>query len=384
MLFINMSVIMVYSLNALYLSTVVGLSSFWIGMLEGAIEATSFIVKLCSGVLSDYFKRRKSIMLVGYALTALSKPLLYISSGYGAIFASRIIERVGNGIQGTPRDALVGDVAPSEHRGACYGLQRSLGLLGSIFGAILAIIAMSYTTDNFRTVFLIATIPATIALIILYAAVKEPKHAHYATDITVNKVERHPIHFKDMRRLGKEFWCLMIVVAIFMFARVTETFIVIDAHKNFGLPKSYASIIMFTYNITYCLCSFPIGLLADRFGRYRLLILGIAAFMLADIFIGMARNLTTLMIGVLFWGCQMGISQNIFASLVADLAPDDIRGTGFGFLYLISGLAVFIGGIIWGGVAVVYDVDFVFIMSFVMAGLSLLALLYFKPGQRKQ
>lgn len=375
---------MVYSLNALYLSTVVGISAFWIGMLEGAIEATSFIVKLCSGILSDYFKRRKNIMLIGYALTALSKPLLFISSGYGAIFLSRIIERVGNGVQGTPRDALVGDVAPAEHRGACYGLQRSLGLLGSICGAFFAIIAMYYTTDNFNTVFLIATIPATIALTILYVAVKEPKHSHYATDIKVNKVERHPIHLKDMRRLGKEFWYLMIVVAIFMFARVTETFIVIDAHKNFGLPKSYASSIMLVYNITYCLCSFPIGLLADRFGRYRLLVFGIAAFMLADIFIGAARNLTTLMIGVLFWGCQMGISQNIFASLVADLAPEDIRGTGFGFLYLISGLAVFIGGMIWGGVAVIYGVDVVFIMSFVMAALSLIALLYFKPGQRKQ
>jgi MFS family permease len=384
MLFINISVIMVYSLNALYLSTVIGISAVWIGLLEGAIEATSFLLKLFSGVLSDYFKRRKNIMLIGYALTAISKPLLGISSGYAAIFSSRILERIGNGMQGTPRDALVGDVAPAQHRGACYGLQRSLGLMGSILGALLSIIAMSYTTDNFRLVFLLASIPATIAFIILYFTVKEPKHAHYKNDIKISKTEeRHPIHWRDLSRLGKEFWCLMIVVAIFMMARVSETFIVLDAHKNFGLPKSYASGIMLIYNITYCLCSFPIGLLADRYGRYKILIVGIATFMIADLFIGMATNLTSIFIGVLFWGCQMGISQNIFASLVADFAPEDLRGTGFGVFYLISGLSVLFGGVIWGTIAHLYGEGSVFMLSFVVAGLSMATLLFFAPGKKK-
>jgi MFS family permease len=306
-------------------------SAVWIGLLEGAIEATSFLIKLFSGILSDYFKRRKNIMLIGYALTVISKPLLGMSSGYGAIFTSRIIERVGNGMQGTPRDALVGDVAPANHRGACYGLQRSLGIIGSFLGTLIAIAIMFFSNNNFRLVFMLATIPATIALTILYFAVKEPKHAHYATDIKIDKhTERHPIHWKDFPRLGKEFWSLMIVVAIFMLARVSETFIVLSAHKNLGLPQTYGPIIMTFYNITYCLCSYPIGLISDRIGRYKLLIVGISTFMIADLFIALAPNLYTLFIGVFFWGCQMGISQNIFASLVADLVPEDLRGTGFG------------------------------------------------------
>jgi MFS family permease len=375
---------MVYSLNALYLSTVMGVTSVWIGLLEGSIEAISFFMKLFSGVLSDYLKKRKNIMLIGYAMTAISKPLLGISFSYAAIFTSRIIERLGNGMQSTPRDALVGDVAPAQHRGACYGLMRSLGVLGSISGAFIAMVIMAYTTDNFRFVFLIAGVPASIALAILYFAVKEPKHAHYATDIKINKhSERHPIHWSDLSRLGKEYWGLMVVVAIFMLARVSETFIVLDAHKNFGLPKSYASFIMILYNITYCLCSFPIGLLSDRIGRFRLLVVGIGTLMIADLLIAMAPNLTTIFIGVLFWGCQMGISMNIFSSLVADLAPEDLRGTGFGVYYLISGISVIVGGVAGGTIAHFYGEGSAFTMSFVIAGLSMAALLFFAPGKKK-
>jgi len=385
MFLINISVIMVYSLNALYLSTVMGISTIWIGVLEGVVEATSSFMKLFSGVLSDYLKKRKNIMLVGYAMTAISKPLLGISSSFGATFVFRLVERVGNGVQSTPRDALIGDIAPTEHRGACYGLQRSLGLIGSISGGLLAWAAMSWTTDNFQSVFRLAFIPAIIAVGILYFAVKEPKHAHYANDIKVSKSqERHPIHWSDFKRLGKEYWGLMVMVAIFMLARVSETFIVLNAVKNFSLPRSYAPVIMILYNITYCLCSFPIGLVSDRIGRYKLLIVGISAFMFADLCIALAPNLYILFLGVLFWGCQMGISQNIFASLIADLAPEDLRGTGFGVFYLISGTSVIVGGAGAGRVADLYGEGSAFIMSLVIAGLSMVALLFFAPGKKKR
>lgn len=384
MCLINISVIMVYSLNALYLSAIMGVTTVWIGLLEGAIEAISFFMKLFSGILSDYLKKRKSIMVIGYALTAISKPLLGISSSYAAIFTSRIIERFGNGIQSTPRDALVGDVAPAEHRGACYGMQRSLGVIGSILGTFLAMWAMSYTTDNFRSVFLMATIPASLALAILYFAVKEPKHAHYANDIKINNhTERHPIHWNDLKRLGKEFWGLMIIVGIFWLGRVSETFIVLDAHNNFGLPKSYAPFIMTLYNFTYCLFSFPIGLISDRIGRYKLLVFGIGTLMIADLFIALAPNLSTLFIGVLFWGMQMGIAQNIFASLIADFVPEDLRGTGFGFYNLISGVSVIIGGVGAGTIAHLYGEASTFIVSFIMAGIAMGALFFFAPGKKK-
>lgn len=384
MLLINVSYIIVYSLSALYLNTVVGVTTVWIGAMEGIVEALSFFMKLFSGVLSDYLKKRKTIMLIGYTMAAISKPLLGVASGFYTIFFCRITERLGNGIQASPRDALVGDVAPPQHRGACFGILRSLGVLGSFLGTLLAMAAMYYTTDNFRVVFLVASIPASIALGILFFAVKEPKHAHYATDIKINKhTERHPIHLSDLKRLGMEFWGLMAVVAIFMLARVSETFIVLDAHKNFGLPKSYAALIMTTYNITYCLCSFPIGMLSDRIGRYKLLITGIGTLMIADFFISLAPNLYVLLIGVLFWGCQMGISQNIFASLVTDIVPEDLRGTGFGIFYLTSGIAVICGGIAGGAIAHIYGEGSAFMMSFVIAGLSMVAVLFFAPGKKK-
>ncbi|MBM3633074.1 MAG: MFS transporter [Alphaproteobacteria bacterium] len=383
MCLINISVIMVYSLSALYMSTI-GISTVWIGLLEGVVEATSFFMKLFSGILSDYLKKRKGIMLIGYGLTVISKPLIGMSTGFSAAFAARVIERLGNGIQATPRDALVGDVAPPDHRGACYGLQRSLGIIGSTIGAVLGMLAMIYTLNNFRIVFYIATIPAAIAFGILYFAVKEPKHAHYKTDIRINNHrERHPIHLSDLRRLGKEFWCLMIIVAVFMLARVSETLIVLDAHHNYKLPTSYAPLIMCVYNITYCLFSFPVGILSDRIGRFKMLVVGIGILMIADFFIFSATSLSTLFIGVLFWGCQMGIAQNTFAALISDIAPDDLRGTAFSMFYVISGISTIGAGLAGGSLAHFYGESAAFKMSFLVAGLAMAILFFFKPGQKK-
>lgn len=375
---------MVYSLSAPYMTSL-GVTTVWIGLLEGTVEGISFFLKLFSGVLSDYLKRRKGIMLVGYGLTLLSKPLIGLSSGFTSIFASRVVERLGNGIQATPRDALVGDVAPADHRAACYGLQRSLGVIGSISGGILGIVAMTYTMNNFRMVFYIATIPAAIALGILYCSVKEPERAHYDNDIKINSQrERHPIHLADLKRLGKDFWGLMIIVAIFMLARVSETLIVLDAHKNFNLQANYLPFIMVVYNITYCLSSFPIGLLSDRIGRFKMLIFGIGVLMIADLFIAAAINLPMLFIGVFFWGCQMGIAQNTFAAFVADVVPEDIRGTAFGVYYLVSGIAIIGGGIFSGTLAHIYGESSSFMMSFVVAGIAMGALFFFAPGKQKK
>jgi MFS family permease len=384
MFFINISVVMVYSLSAPYMASL-GVTTVWIGLLEGTVEGLSFFLKLFSGVLSDYLKRRKGIMLVGYSLTLISKPLIGLSSGFASIFASRVVERIGNGIQATPRDALVGDVAPEDHRAACFGLQRSLGVIGSISGGLLGIAAMTYTMNDFRMVFYIAGIPAALALAILYFFVKEPKHAHYENDIQINShTERHPVHLADLKRLGKDFWGLMIIVAIFMLARVSETLIVLDAHKNFNLQANYLPFIMVVYNITYCLSSFPIGLLSDRIGRFKMLVLGIGVLMVADFFIAMAANLPMLFIGVFFWGCQMGIAQNTFAAFVADVVPEDIRGTAFGVYYLISGVAIIGGGIFSGTLAHIHGESTAFMMSFVIAAIAMVALFFFAPGKQKK
>lgn len=384
MMFINISFVIIYSLSALYLSSI-GINSRWIGLLEGVVEAMSFLMKLLSGVVSDYLRRRKSLMVLGYSMMVISKPLFAMAamtSSFGIIFAARFFERLGNGIQGTPRDALVGDMAPPQHKGACFGLLRSLGVFGSFLGSVLAICAMWWTADNFQTVFWWTAIPATLSILILIIAVKEPRHGIHPRDMK-NKTGRHPLKWSDLSRLGKEYWMLMVIVAVFMLSRVSETFIVLHAHHNFDLPKMWAPAIMTLYNFTYCLSSYPLGRLSDRIGRYGLLGMMIGILMLSDFLIATAPSLTVLLIGVLVWGVQMGIAQSIFLALITDIIPEDLRGTGLGFYYFVGAAATIAAGFGAGSLAHFFGEASVFMGSLVVAACSLIILFVFLAKKKK-
>lgn len=390
MMFINISYVVIYSLSALYLSSI-GTSSRWIGLLEGIVEAVSFLMKLFSGVISDYLRRRKSLMVTGYGMMVISKPFFAISISILSFStfwfwimyaAARCFERMGNGIQGTPRDAMVGDLAPSQHKGACFGLLRSLGVFGSILGGVMAICAMWWTGGHFQTVFWLTTIPATLSLLILIIAVKEPKHSIHPRDVK-SKTGHHPLHWSDLSRLGKEYWALMGIVAVFMLSRVSETFIVLHAHYDFDLPVEWSPVIMLIYNITYCLSSYPVGRLSDRIGRYGLLVVMIVVLMLADLLIATASNLTMLFLGTLVWGIQMGIAQSIFLAAIADLVPEDLRGTGFGVYYLVGAAASVLAGLGAGSLAHTFGYSSIFLGSLVVAGLSLVVLSIFLAKKKK-
>jgi MFS family permease len=381
---LNISVVMVYSLSALYLNSIVGVGAIWIGALEGIVEGLSFLMKLFSGVFSDYLKRRKKLMVIGYALTVISKPLIGISSSFFSVFTARIIERLGNGIQSTPRDALIGDIAPATLRGTCYGFQRGLGIVGSMSGAIFGVLAMVYFSNDFQSVFLVASIPAFLALALLIIFVKEPKQHKLKGDVIVGNERRHPIHFSDLKRLGKHYWLLMVVISIFWVARVSETFIVLHAHNNFALDKSYAPFIMLTYNVTYCLSSFACGYFSDKIGRYWLMVASIAVLMMADFFICSSTSLPMLFVGILIWGVQMGMSMNLFTAKIADLSPPDLRGTAFGCYYLISSISTVIAGIANGAIASQYGESMTFFMSMIIAGVALASLLLFLPRPQKR
>jgi MFS family permease len=385
MCLINISFVMIYSLSALYLNTSLGISTVWIGLLEGVVEGISFIMKLCSGMLSDYLRRRKIIMVIGYALTVISKPILALSTSFGVVFAARLFERLGNGIQATPRDAMVSDIANPKHRGSCFGLMRSLGTAGSFMGGILGVTAMWLTSNNFQDVFWLASVPAACAITILILFVKDPnkKIINSATHQPMKKQERRPIHWSDIYLLGRPYWFLMIIVSIFMMARVSETLMVLHAHNNFGLEKTYAPFIMSLYNSTYCLSSYPSGWLSDRFGRHAVLAVGISALILSDFFLSSATSLYGVFIGVVIWGIQMGVAQNIFVSLIADYVPEDLRGTGFGFYYLISAVSSLIAGFGGGTITHYYGVAMTFFASMLIAIVALLALLVFLPRSQK-
>lgn len=379
MFLINTSFMMIYSLSGIYLKSAMGVNTNLISILEGVAEGASYAFKLLSGVASDYLRRRKAIMVVGYGLMVISRPVLAISNTFLVVLGARLMERLGNGIQATPRDALVGDVAPTERRGAAYGLMRSLGTAGSCFGAIVAIFAMWWTLENFRQVFWLATIPAILAYFILISFVKEPERNVHPKD----HQKRHPIHFTDIPRLGKSYWILMIVVGIFILSRVSETILVLHAHDNYGLSSTYAPLVMIVFNLCYSLSSYPIGRLSDRIGRYGLMSAGISALICADVLLAFAPNIYVMFVGVMFWGVQWGISMSVFMAFIADTTPEDLRGTAFGFYYLISAVASVMAGIIAGTISHGYGLHMTFMVSSVIAILALLVLVLFLPRPKK-
>lgn len=365
---LNISAVMVFGIAALYVQQILGVATGILLFLEGFFEAVAYVMKLFSGVISDYLRRRKSIMVWGFVLSVIARPLLAVFSGFSIVLSARLLDRLGNGIQATPRDALVGDLAPDDAKGACFGLRQSLAVAGSFIGGFVGIWCMIVTDKNFQAVFMLASIPALLGLLLVIFFVKDP----HKEDSIHKKPIRHPIHLSDIKRLGKPYWILMSIVLVFMSARVGESVLVLHATGSFGMDQNFSHAILILYNGMNSLCSYPIGHLSDRFGRYRFLALSFLLLILADGFLGFAPNLTTMMVGVALWGIQIGMSQSMFLSLIADHVPEDLRGTGIGFFYLISSVALLLAGAIGGVVVNKYDQFATFITS---GAISLVALI---------
>lgn len=379
MLFVNISSVMVRCLSAVFLKSEIGISTGVIVFLEGLVEGISFLMKAFSGVISDYFRRRKVLIILGYGFITLSKPLLAIASSYPLVFFSRFFERVGNGVGATPRDALVGDFAPPGRKGACYGLLRGMGTAGSFIGALIAWILMYSMSNNFRHIFWLATIPALIALIILMCFVRESEQNLHPKDHKT----RHPIHWADLPRLSKPYWALMIVVAIFMIAQLGETLLILHAHQNFGLSGGDAPLIMLIFNATYSTSSYPIGKLSDRMSRYSLLGFGFVILIAGDLLLATATSLSAALVAIALCGLQMGITQSMFNALIADTVPADLRGTGFGIFHLISALSVVIAQAGMGSIVEIWGESTAFLTSMAMAIVAVIALVMIVPRKKK-
>ena len=333
-------------------------------------------MKLMSGVISDYLRRRKLLITLGYSLLMLSRPLMAVSSTFATVFASRMMDRLGNGLQATPREALIADVAPTHIRGACYGVRQALATAGSFFGGVCGFLAMWWTAKNYQQVFWIATIPAIISVVLLIFALKDPL-AQKDVDPETHSPRKHPLHWADIPRLGRSYWKLIGVATVFMMARVSEAFLILLATGRFGLDPTYAPMILMTYNLTYSLTSYPIGAISDRYGRYPVMVLGFFTLILADIVLALAVDLTMVFLGIAIWGIQLGITQNAFTAKIADLVPEDLKGTGFGFFYLITAIASVVSGSIAGYVCHFYNESIMFGVSAVIAlfALGLLSLI---------
>lgn len=339
-LLMDVSSELIHSLLPMFLMAGLGASAATIGVIEGVAEATAPVVKVFSGALSDYLGNRKWLALAGYGLGALSKPLFALAPGIGVVVAARLMDRVGKGIRGAPRDALVADVTPANLRGAAFGLRQALDTVGAFLGPLLAALAMLVWADNFRLAFWLAVIPATLCVALLALAVEEPTHARGATRI-------NPIRRESLLQLGQDYWWVVLVGAVFSLARFSEAFLVLRAMGS-GIHLALVPLVMVAMNIAYALSAFPFGKLADKVSHARLLIAGLIVLVAADVVLAHGGHWNVVFAGVALWGLHMGMTQGLLATMVADTAPAQLRGTAFGMFNLLTGLVTLVSSVLAG------------------------------------
>ena len=339
-LLMDVSSEMVHSLLPLFMVTTLGASVMSVGLIEGLAESTALIVKVFSGALSDYLGRRKGLAVFGYALGALTKPLFAVASSIGIVLTARLVDRVGKGVRGAPRDALVADLAPPHLRGAAFGLRQSLDTVGAFVGPLLAVGLMLLWANDFRAVFWVAVVPGLLAVALLVFGVREP-------DADRTRKSVNPIRRENLRRLSATYWWVVGVGAVFTLARFSEAFLVLRAQQS-AVPVALVPLVMVAMNIFYSATAYPFGKLSDTMGHRKLLALGLVVLMAADLVLAISQHWVVLLAGVILWGVHLGITQGLLAKLVADTAPADIRGTAYGLFNLVSGLALLVASVIAG------------------------------------
>lgn len=334
---------MIHSLFPLFMATTLGISVLLIGLIEGLAEATALIIKVFSGALSDYLGKRKGLALLGYGLSALSKPLFAIASGAALVFAARMVDRVGKGIRGAPRDALVADITPPEIRGAAFGLRQSLDTVGAFLGPLLAVGLMLLWHNDFRAIFWMAAIPGVMAIVLLFLGLQEPSSP-------IEHLRNNPVRRENWRRLGRIYWWVVGIGAVFTLARFSEAFLVLRA-QQLSIPLALIPLVMVAMNLLYAVSAYPFGKLSDRIRHSTMLQAGLLVLIAADIVLAASTHWTGLLLGVALWGIHMGMTQGLLAAMIANAAPVDLRGTAFGLFNLISGVALLLAslfaGVLW-------------------------------------
>lgn len=362
-LLMDISSELIHSLLPVFMVTTLGASMLIVGLLEGAAESTALIVKVFSGVLSDYWGKRKPLAVLGYGLGALSKPLFALAASAGWVLAARLLDRVGKGIRGAPRDALVADIAPPELRGAAFGLRQSLDTVGAFGGPLLAMALMLLWANDFRAVFWVAVIPAFLCVILLVFGVQEPEQAE-------PQKRKNPISRANLKRLSRAYWWVVVLGSVLTLARFSEAFLVLRASQG-GLGLAWTPMVLIAMNLIYAAGAYPLGKLSDRLAHSRLLAWGLALLIAADLLLALGNQGVLLWGGIALWGLHMAMTQGLLATMVADTAPPDLRGTAYGFFNLLCGLAMLLASVLAGWLWDRWGAGFTFGAG---AALSLLAL----------
>ncbi|HUT40828.1 MAG TPA: MFS transporter [Gammaproteobacteria bacterium] len=372
-LLMDISSELIHSLLPVFMSSVLGASMLTIGMIEGIAEATASVTRVFSGALSDYLGRRKLLLVVGYGLAAITKPVFPLATTIGWVFAARFVDRIGKGIRGAPRDALVADIAPRQLRGAAYGLRQALDTLGAFIGPLLAVLFMIWLAGDIKAVLWLAVIPAVLAVTVLVLAVREPAAAPREV------AARNGLSLAAVRQLSLRYWLVVALGAVFTLARFSEAFLILRA-QDVGLAIGYVPLIMVVMNAVYAAFAYPAGAASDALSPRTLLVSGLVVLIAADAVLALAASPVQAFIGAALWGLHMAFTQGLLSKLVADTAPAGLRGTAFGIFNLVSGGALLLASLIAGLLWSVYGAAATFVAGALFAAAAAAGLLLYRPG----
>lgn len=360
----KISSVIVFTLSPLFMTQVLGASIFAVGILEGILEVITLLARIFSGIISDYIHKRKSIIVVGYIFALISRPFLALATRMEDVFLGRAFDRIGNGLDATPRDALVGDLAPPQIKGACYGLRESLSRAGSFAGALLVMALLWLTEGNFSLVFWIGSIPTVLALMVLVIFVKDSPNQQ-----AQHKKPTHKFKLKDLKKLPLPFWLILLLSGLFMLSNFSGAFLILRAEQT-GLDLHLTSLVMIIQNLATAGTAYPVGYLSDKMGRRSMMGVGIVLIVCSDLLLAWGGSLYTILGGVLLWGAEIGITQSILAVFLADTCPQDLRGTGFGLFHFINGCCLLLANVFAGWIWHDVNPSAMFLASAVMASCS--------------
>ncbi len=376
-MFMDISSEMIHSILPLFLMGSLGATALAVGVIEGIAESTASIVKIFSGAISDWIGKRKPLLLLGYGLALVTRPLFPLAHSIDTVLLARFTDRIGKGIRVAPRDALLADITPPEIRGAAYGMRQSLDNIGAVIGPLAALLLMAWTLNDFRFVFWMAMIPAILVIFIIMFFIKEPPR-------NPDAVKRpFPWQKKQIALLGLPFWLITLTGSVFTLARFSDAFLILRA-DSIGLGPAHAPAILIAMNIAYAASSWPAGVLSDRIGRNGLLFCGLGVLIVADMLLAMASTPWLVFAGAALWGLHMGLTQGIITAYVANEAPDHLRGTAFGLYNLMTGGALLLASGLAGWLWKFYGPAFTFNAGAVFAALALAGFAALQPYLRKQ
>lgn len=367
-MFMDISSEMIHSLLPVFLISVLNSNAIAVGLIEGVAEAIALITRTFSGVLSDWIRKRKVLIFAGYALGTFTKPLFAMAKSVSLVFTARFLDRIGKGVRGAPRDALIADVTPNELRGAAYGLRQSLDTVGALLGPLLAMVLMIGTAGNFRLVFWVAFLPGLLAVTIILLVLKEPLNVP-------SRSGQPSIRWRDIIELSRAYWMVVAVSTLFTLARFSEAFLLLRA-ESVGVAASMIPFMLVIMNIFYSFTAYPVGHLSDRLGRSGLIAAGVIILVASDLTLSLARTGVQVAVGTALWGLHLGLTQGLLAAMVADTADQHLRGTAFGVFSMAAGIAMLIANLIAGWLWDLFDAPATFFAGAILAAMALVAYLF--------